>query len=129
VGGRAARATDAKNEAEGRTVSAACLFDAMVDWHIRRFPSQPSIERIALKLGEEAGELQSAVLAYATKGDDGKGDVAEELADVLACLAVLARIFGVDLIDAGWDKLAELESRLAGGGRSGRAGRDRIAET
>lgn len=96
-------------------MSADELFDAMVDWHIRRFPIQPPTEQIAMKLGEEVGELQSAMLGVLTKGDDGKGDVAAEMADVLACLAVLARIFGVDLIDAGWEKLAVLNRRLPAG--------------
>lgn len=89
------------------------LFAAMIDWHDRRFPGPHSIERTALKLGEEAGELQSAVLAHLTDGDDGKGQIAGELADVLAVLVVLASMFGIDLTEAGWDKLAVLEARLA----------------
>lgn len=86
----------------------------MVDWHRRRFPSRTN-ERpllVALKMCEEAGELCSAVLASWTDGDDGKGIIEAEAADVLACLLVLADDYGFDLFQAAEQKLAVLEQRL-----------------
>ncbi|GAA2631639.1 hypothetical protein SMC26_21895 [Actinomadura fulvescens] len=66
------------------------------------------------KLGEEAGELQGAVLAYLNYQRDHKldgfstADVASEVADVVICAAILAARTGVDLGAALADKIEKV---------------------
>lgn len=81
-----------------------------VAWHERRFPNaEPWF--VGLKLGEECGEVQSAILGdHAGESATGSGDVEEETADVLiAMLVLLGRWYpDADLIDAADAKLATM---------------------
>lgn len=82
------------------------LQDAIAAYHIQRFPDAGPLN-VAAKVGEEAGELLSAVNGMVSGGDYGKGDVVYEAIDViLAVRALLARWFP-DV-----DPDAETETRL-----------------
>lgn len=65
-----------------------------------------------LWLAEEFGELASAIAAR-ERGDGDPGNLAEEFADMLAWLATLANITGVDLARAVDEKYVQ------GGGPAG----------
>jgi hypothetical protein len=61
-----------------------------VDWHERRFPGA-TIGHVGLKLGEEVGEVHSALLAeFGFQSATGDGDVVSELADVIINVMVIA---------------------------------------
>lgn len=88
-----------------------------VAWHNKRFP-RATLEHVALKLAEEAGEVCGAVIAQAgTEHPERAGTVLAEAAQVLNVLLVLlGRWFpDADLADAFDFELAELEDRLMSG--------------
>jgi NTP pyrophosphatase (non-canonical NTP hydrolase) len=70
-----------------------------------------------VKLGEEVGELHAEVLGalkYHRADKAGRyhpDSLGGELADVMVCLALLARILGVDLAQAVTAKIGHLEER------------------
>jgi NTP pyrophosphatase (non-canonical NTP hydrolase) len=70
-----------------------------------------------VKLGEEVGELHAEVLGalkYHRKekaGQYGSDSLGGELADVMVCLALLARILDIDLPGAVTSKIEYLEAR------------------
>jgi NTP pyrophosphatase (non-canonical NTP hydrolase) len=72
---------------------------------------------LAVKLGEEVGELQAEVLGalkYQRKDKTGRYDgdtLGGELADVMVCVALLAEAFHVDLATAVSSKIEHLEAR------------------
>jgi NTP pyrophosphatase (non-canonical NTP hydrolase) len=67
------------------------------------------------KLGEEAGELNAAVLAFFERQSARKADqrhnVAEEIADVVFCALLIGRHLDIDIAQAIRDKAAKVESR------------------
>lgn len=70
----------------------------------------------AAKLAEEVGELQAEVLGSAgyqrrAKGTFTPEGLADELADVMICTAILAASHGVDLGRAVAEKIARIEAR------------------
>jgi NTP pyrophosphatase (non-canonical NTP hydrolase) len=70
----------------------------------------------AAKLAEEVGELQAEVLGHAGYQRRAKGaftteTMADELADVLICTAILAASHGVDLGRAVTEKIRRIEAR------------------
>ena len=69
----------------------------------------------AVKLAEEVGELQAEVLGHAgyqrphkTYTDES---LADELADVIICTAILADAHGIDLARALANKMTEVDAR------------------
>jgi len=72
---------------------------------------------LAVKLGEEVGELHAEVLGAlklqrAEKASRYNDDtLGGELADVMVCVALLAETFGVDLAGALRSKIEQLEER------------------
>ena len=66
------------------------LAERIVDAHADRYPTATP-EAVLLKLGEEVGELMSAV-------NTGRGSVAEELADVLGVTLTFAGRFFPELV-------------------------------
>jgi phosphoribosyl-ATP pyrophosphohydrolase len=82
------------------------LQEAIAAYHIQRFPDAGPLN-VAAKIGEEAGELLSAVNGQ-VHPDFGKGDVVYEAVDVImAALALVGRWYPER------DALAEVEARLA----------------
>jgi phosphoribosyl-ATP pyrophosphohydrolase len=80
---------------------------AIAAYHVQRFPHAGPLN-VAAKVGEEAGELLSAVNGIVSGGDYGKGDVVYEAVDVImAALALVGRWYPER------DALAEVEARLA----------------
>lgn len=77
-------------------------------WHRRKYPQGVNLERTALKLAEEVGEVARAVL----KGDHT--NLREECADVAIVLLHLCRAIGADLGDEMERKLAVCQARLEG---------------
>lgn len=71
----------------------------------------------AVKLGEEVGELHAEVLGRLKRQRRSKGtrfddrSLRGELADVVICVAILARTTGVDLEAALEEKMAEIDRR------------------
>ena len=69
----------------------------------------------AVKLAEEVGELQAEVLGRAGYQRPHKTyteeSLADELADVMICIAILADAHGVDLGRALADKMAKVDAR------------------
>ena len=61
--------------------------------------SQRGVAKTFLWLSEEFGELAHALARY-ERGDGDLDNLREEFADVLAWLATLANITGIDLTDA-----------------------------
>lgn len=81
------------------------LQERIADYHRRRFPTAGPLN-VAAKIGEEAGELLSAVNGL-IDSSYGKGDTVYEAVDVvLAALALVGRWF------PDRDVLAEVEARL-----------------
>lgn len=65
------------------------LRDQIVAWHTKRFPAAQR-EHVALKTAEEVGEVASAINAdIGANSATGKGDIAQEAADVIITLMVL----------------------------------------
>ena len=77
----------------------------------------------AAKLVEEVGELHAELLGRHRLQRAGRGrqysaeSLASEVADVAICLAILARITGVDLEEALRAKMATIDSRVRSGAR------------
>lgn len=81
------------------------LQERIAAYHRRRFPTAGPLN-VAAKIGEEAGELLSAVNGL-IDSSYGKGDAVYEAVDVaLAALALVGRWFPDQ------DVLAEVEARL-----------------
>ena len=84
-------------------------------WHCARFPAA-TLERVALKLASETGEVCDAVIAYTSRNEhpERADQVGPEAADVMIVLLILlARWFpDVDLRAEVERKLAKLEARL-----------------
>ena len=74
----------------------------------------------AVKLGEEVGELHAEILGALSyqrqdKAIEYSGDtLSGELADVMVCLAILARTLNIDLARAVNAKIEHLDRRRAG---------------
>lgn len=68
--------------------------DEIVEWHSRRYPTR-STERVAMKLAEESGEVQGAILKH-----EGDHRVLEEIGDVLNVCAVLLDCHGFKMSEA-----------------------------
>lgn len=88
------------------------------DWHRQRFPSA-TMERVALKLASECGELCDAIIAVASDGEEHPeraGEVGREAADVaIVLLVLLYRYFpDVDLQTEVTAKLNRLWAALEG---------------
>jgi NTP pyrophosphatase (non-canonical NTP hydrolase) len=82
------------------------------EWHAERFPTA-TVEHVALKLAEEAGEVCAAVIALAgNEHPERAASVVDECADVFIVLSVLVgRYFPfTPLMEAVQTKLATLAS-------------------
>ena len=99
-------------EGEARRLAANFGFDPTADGGHVSFALS-----LAVKLGEEVGELQAEVLGaleYQRKEKAGRysrDTLGGELADVMVCVALLADTFGVDLARAVGSKIEQLEAR------------------
>jgi len=99
-------------EGEARRLAANFGFDPTADGGHASFALA-----LAVKLGEEGGELQAEVLGaleYQRKEKAGRysrDTLGGELADVMVCVALLADTFGVDLARAVGSKIEQLEAR------------------
>jgi NTP pyrophosphatase (non-canonical NTP hydrolase) len=99
-------------EGEARHLAANFGFDPTADGGHVSFALS-----LAVKLGEEVGELQAEVLGaleYQRKEKAGRysrDTLGGELADVMVCVALLADTFGVDLTRAVGSKIEQLEAR------------------
>jgi NTP pyrophosphatase (non-canonical NTP hydrolase) len=89
-------------------------------WHVNTFGDGGAPDRVMLKLASEAGELADAVLALSSETlyTSGKGDVADEAADVLITLLSLTHRLGVDLADALDSKLPRVMAKHGAAVRS-----------
>jgi NTP pyrophosphatase (non-canonical NTP hydrolase) len=73
-----------------------------------------------VKLGEEVGELHAEILGrvgmhHRSKDGSYSGEtLANELADVTICVAILAELLDADLSEAVSSKIARLEARYGG---------------
>lgn len=72
----------------------------LAEWHRSRFPWATDLH-VGLKLAEEAGEVARWLV-------DGRGDLAEELADVVIVANVLASRSDIDLDSAVESKLRKI---------------------
>lgn len=92
-------------------------------WHQDAYPDA-TLERVAIKLGEEAGEVLRAIdrlLTLRGRGDVDElaamveavrvGDVAVELGDLVIVATRLADLLGLDLHDAAIDRWLEVRQR------------------
>lgn len=69
----------------GRTVITE-LRQRALDWHLRRFPNA-TMERTAMKLGEEVGELMAALIGSTGSEHPERAEkIGEEAADVFGVL-------------------------------------------
>jgi len=99
-------------EGEARHLAANFGFDPTADGGHVSFALS-----LAVKLGEEVGELQAEVLGaleYQRKEKAGRysrDTLGGELADVMVCVGLLADTFGVDLTRAVGSKIEQLEAR------------------
>jgi len=75
------------------------LQDEVGPWQRTRWPMTATVERTAMKVGEEAGEVLGAVIKCG-EGRRTVEDVANELADVLITACACADLHGIDLQDA-----------------------------
>jgi NTP pyrophosphatase (non-canonical NTP hydrolase) len=77
----------------------------------------PFVLAQTVKLGEEVGELHAEILGRVGlhhRSKDGaysSGSLANELADVTICVAILAELLDVNLSEAVSSKIARLEAR------------------
>lgn len=88
----------------------------ITEWHKARFPDA-EVAHVALKLGEETGEVQSGVNALVGKNSaTGDGDLVGEAADVVICAFVLLGRWGggEELLEAVEQKLAILTNPNSG---------------
>ena len=99
----------------------------VIDWHNREFPVAPNAA-VALKFGEEAGELLKAanrlehgrgVVGVGARGSittarrlNAELNIAEEIGDVLICLTVLAHRYA-DLLPTLEGGIADFRQILA----------------
>jgi NTP pyrophosphatase (non-canonical NTP hydrolase) len=80
----------------------------------------PFVLAQTVKLGEEVGELHAEILGSvglhhrSKAGTYSPDSLANELADVTICVAILAEVVGIDLSDAVSAKIARLEERYGG---------------
>lgn len=77
-----------------------------LDWVRERFPTRCDPDSRALKLGEEAGEVQGAVIKMG-EGRKTLADLATETAQLVICAMALAESAGFDLnaaIEAEWER-------------------------
>ena len=65
------------------------------EWAAKKYPTNSTVDRRLMKLAEEVGELNGAVI----KRDEGRktdADVAVELGDAVICLWAVAEALGLD---------------------------------
>lgn len=80
-------------------------------WRETRYPGT-SLEHRALKVGEEAGEVQRCVTRAAEGRSGGSlADLSREVADLVIAACGVASGAGFDLSDALRDRFAEITSR------------------
>ena len=80
-------------------------------WRETRYPGT-SLEHRALKVGEEAGEVQRCVTRAAEGRSGGTlANLRQEVADLVIAACGVASGAGFDLSDALRDRLAEITSR------------------
>jgi len=80
-------------------------------WHRRSFPGATA-EHIALVLAEEAGEVCRVIVKRAFgHRKQTRGDLGDELGDVLIVLCALAESEGIDLEASAVERWAAVHSR------------------
>lgn len=92
------------------------LQDIAVQWHTKRFP-EAGPEHVVMKATEELGELAGAVNGRVGKNSPrARGDVGEEVADVVIVLMILLRRYYPEyrLMDEVARKLAILNDPESG---------------
>lgn len=76
------------------------LQNRAITWHERRFPNA-DCAHVGLKLGEETGEVQSAILSdLGSQSATGDGDVLKEIGDVIInCMVIAGRYYKYDMAE------------------------------
>jgi len=83
------------------------LQERLTQWHIDKHGrAEPNMERTALKLCEETGEIAKAIIRKDTK------NLEEEVADVFIVLLHLTRGLNKDILELAESKLIVIEQRL-----------------
>lgn len=88
-----------------------------LEWVRERWPSRDTPMWRALKLGEEAGEVQGAVVKL-SEGRKTLDDLAAETAQLVICAMALAESAGFDLqaeVRAEWERLTRPPLQGQGG--------------
>lgn len=77
----------------------------------QRFPDADTMKDIGLKLGEESGEVQGAIVKL-PEGRKTEQDLKDEIGDVLICLSRLAAKLGMTLDELRIARWRNIEHRL-----------------